>query len=57
MYFGIPQVGTKGKDGVYLENTQLEPDHLVNLDPESARDGRDTQIARAVEVLLEQLGN
>ncbi len=55
--FGIPQVGTKGKDGVYLENTQLEPDHLVNLDPESASSGRDTQIERAVELLLEQLGN
>ncbi|MEM1422657.1 MAG: S41 family peptidase [Planctomycetota bacterium] len=56
-YFGIPQVGTKGKDGVYLENTQLEPDHLVNLDPVSASAGRDTQIERAVEVLLERLGN
>ncbi len=55
--FGIPQVGTKGKEGVYLENTQLEPDHRVNLDPESASRGRDTQIERAVEILLDQLGN
>ena len=53
--FGIPQVGVKGRDGVYLENTQLEPDHLVNLDPESAAAGRDTQIERAVEILLGQL--
>lgn len=55
--FGIPQVGIKGKEGVYLENTQLEPDHLVNLDPESAAAGRDTQIEKAVEVLLNQIGN
>ena len=54
--FGIPQVGVKGRDGVYLENTQLEPDHRVNLDPESAAAGRDTQIETAVEILLEQLG-
>jgi C-terminal processing protease CtpA/Prc len=55
--FGIPQVGTKGKDGVYLETTPLEPDHLVNLDPESASSGRDTQIERAVQLLLDQLEN
>ena len=53
--FGIPQVGVKGRDGVYLENTQLEPDHRVNLDPQSAAAGRDTQIERAVEILLRQL--
>ena len=55
--FGIPQVGTKGKAGAYLENSQLEPDHLVNLDPESASAGRDTQIERAVARLLELLDN
>ncbi len=55
--FGIPQVGVKGRDRVYLENTQLEPDHLVNLDPESAAAGRDTQIEKAVEVLLREIDN
>jgi len=53
LVFGIPQVGAKGQDGTYLENQQLEPDHRVRLDPESAAEGRDTQIAKAVEVLLE----
>jgi tricorn protease len=53
--FGIPQVGIKDRNGNYLENQQLEPDHLINLDPESATDGRDTQIERAVEVLLGEL--
>jgi len=53
--FGIPQLGVKTLDGVYLENTQLEPDHKVNLDPESASKGEDPQIAKAVEVMLQQL--
>lgn len=55
LVFGIPQVGTKGVDGRYLENLQLEPTHLVRLDPEDAAAGEDTQLLRAVEVLLEEL--
>lgn len=55
LIFGIPQVGIKGRDGTYLENQQLEPTHLVPLDPESAAAGRDTQVLKAVEVLLGKL--
>lgn len=55
LIFGIPQVGTKGDDGVYLENTQLEPDHLVTLPPEDAAAGRDTQLLEAVRVLLDEI--
>jgi Tol biopolymer transport system component/C-terminal processing protease CtpA/Prc len=55
LLFGIPQVGMIDlDDGSYLENAQLDPDHLVNLDPESAARSEDPQIARAVEVLLSQ---
>ena len=53
LIFGIPQVGTKGKDGEYLENEQLEPTHRQPLGPDAVRAGRDTQIEKAVEVLLE----
>lgn len=53
--FGIPQVGTKGADGQYLENQQLEPTHEVPLPPEAAAEGRDTQIEAAVRVLLDQI--
>jgi len=56
LVFGIPQVGTKGRDGKYLENRQLEPTHRVPLDPESAAGGTDTQIEAAVEIMLEKLG-
>jgi Tol biopolymer transport system component/C-terminal processing protease CtpA/Prc len=53
--FGIPQVGTKGVGGDYLENQQLEPDHTARITPEDAAAGRDTQIEKAVEVLLRGL--
>lgn len=56
LIFGIPQVGAKGADGDYLENKQLEPTHKVNLDPGSAAAGIDTQLLKAVDVLLEELG-
>lgn len=55
LVFGIPQVGTKGAEGYYLENTQLEPTYEVPLDPESAAQGTDTQLLKAVEVMLKQL--
>ncbi|MGP1345181.1 MAG: S41 family peptidase [Phycisphaerales bacterium] len=55
LVFGIPQVGTKGADGRYLENTQLEPTHRVPLTPEDAANGRDTQLLEAVRIMLRQL--
>jgi len=55
LIFGIPQVGTKGADGRYLENLELEPTHEVPLPPEEAAEGTDTQLLKAVEVLLNQL--
>ncbi|USN99495.1 MAG: PD40 domain-containing protein [Phycisphaeraceae bacterium] len=56
LIFGIPQVGCKGSDGEFLENHQLEPTFKVPLDPESAAKGIDTQLLKAVEVLLDQVG-
>lgn len=53
--FGIPQVGTKGASGTYLENDQLEPTHKVPLDPASAAAGTDTQLLEAVRIMLQQL--
>jgi len=55
LYFGIPQVGVKDRDGKYLENQELEPDHLVVNDPESTAKGRDLQLEKAVEILLKKL--
>lgn len=56
IYFGIPQVGIMDKSGQYLENKQLEPDVMVEQDPDVFTNGRDQQIEKAVEVLLKDLG-
>ncbi len=55
LVFGIPQVGMMTQDGKYLENLTLEPDVLVYNDPNSMSKGEDPQLAKAVQVLLEQL--
>lgn len=52
LYFGIPQVGTIGNDGKYLENNQLEPDIKVMNMPEDFANGIDKQIQAAVKELL-----
>jgi len=55
VYFGMPQVGTLDMSGNYLENLQLEPDYKVDNDYETVITGRDQQLEKAVQVLLEQL--
>lgn len=52
--FGIPQVGVTGKDGRYLENQDLIPDVIVYNTPETLLQGRDLQIEKAVEVMLQE---
>lgn len=52
IYFGIPQVGTIGNDGKYLENNQLEPDIKIMNMPEDYANGIDKQIQAAVNELL-----
>jgi tricorn protease len=54
LVFGIPQVGMVGVDGKYLENTQLEPDIVVKNNYEMLVKGRDQQLEKAVEVLIQQ---
>lgn len=55
LYFGIPFVGYRTAEGTYLENTQLEPDVLVPLDPNKALKGIDTQLEAAVATLLQDI--
>jgi len=52
LLFGIPQVGMVGRDGNYMENTQLEPDIRVELPPEDGPTKRDRQLEAAVKHLL-----
>ena len=53
LVFGIPLVGVKDMQGNYLENQQLQPDVEVYNTPEAQLSGEDTQLKRAVEVMLQ----
>ena len=55
LVFGIPQMGVRNLNGQYLENQQLQPDIKVAISPEDAATGNDTQLTKAVEVLLKQI--
>lgn len=52
IYFGIPQLGIKDKNGNYLENQQLEPDIQIWNDYGSLAKGRDLQLEKAIEEML-----
>ena len=55
LMYGIPVVGYRMDNGVYLENYQLEPDvHVLNA-PETIVKGEDTQLKKAVEELLKDI--
>jgi tricorn protease len=56
LYFGIPEVGFVDERGQYMERTQLEPDIRVDNDPKSVAEGRDPQLERAVQELMEADG-
>ncbi|MDE7153347.1 MAG: peptidase S41 [Muribaculaceae bacterium] len=55
MVFGIPVVGYRTAEGNYLENTQLEPDVKVPVNPANVIKGDDLQLKAAVETLLHDL--
>lgn len=55
LYFGIPAVGYKTDEGIYLENLQLEPDVTAPLNLVKSIDGEDSQLETAVKELLKEL--
>jgi len=55
LVFGIPMVGTIGKEGRPTENLQLEPDIKVQNDYKSVLAGKDAQLERAVKEMLEEI--
>lgn len=55
LIFGVPVIGFKTAEGNYLENTQLEPDIKVALDPVKSVEGEDAQLRVAVETLLKDI--
>lgn len=55
LVYGIPAVGYRTADGIYLENTEVRPDVLVDLDPVKALKDEDSQLEAAVAELLKQI--
>lgn len=53
--FGIPQVTWLDNDGIPMENNHFDPDYEIDNDPQLEAQGRDQQLEKAVEVLLQQL--
>jgi Periplasmic protease len=53
--FGVPQVAIKDMRGKYLENQELFPDIEIYNDPASVLKGKDAQLEKAVETLLQGL--
>lgn len=53
--FGIPMIGTIGKEGRTTENMQVEPDIKVPLPYEDLLNGEDTQIEAAVKEMLKEV--
>lgn len=57
LVFGIPMIGNYGvKEQRLLENFQLEPDVRVTLPYDAFINGKDTQIEKAVEEMLKEIG-
>ena len=55
LYFGIPVIGYRQADGVYLEGLQLEPDVKVANSPDTIWKGEDLQLQAAVKTLLKDI--
>jgi len=55
LVFGIPQVTWTDTEGDALENKHFDPDHEIDNDPQLETQGRDQQLEKAVDVLLNDL--
>jgi len=55
MYFGIPVMGVRDIEGDLLENKHLDADYWVDNAPSVESEGRDQQLEKAVQVLLDKL--
>ncbi|MBN2054197.1 PD40 domain-containing protein [bacterium] len=55
-WFRVPTTGWYTIDGRNMENTGATPDVMVDRSPTEIEDGRDSQLKKAVELLLEEIG-
>ncbi len=54
LILGIPEVGFRDEQGRFMEKTQVEPDVKVRNDQKSIAEGKDLQLEKAVEILMQQ---
>ena len=53
--WGMVPVSAKNKQGEWMENNQMTPDILIKNQPETIISGKDEQLEKAIDVLLEQI--
>lgn len=53
--WGVVPVSAKNKAGEWMENNETNPDIVVKNSPELIANGRDEQLERSIEVLLNEL--
>jgi tricorn protease len=54
LIFGIPEVGYRDEQGHFMEKMQVEPDVKVWNDPKSIGEGKDQQLEKSVELLMQE---
>jgi tricorn protease len=52
LILGIPEIGHRDEKGELMEKTQVEPDVKVRNDAESTGEGKDSQLEKAIELLM-----
>ncbi len=53
LILGIPEVGFRDEKHQFMEKTQVEPDIKVRNDQKSIAEGKDQQLEKAVEILMQ----
>jgi C-terminal processing protease CtpA/Prc len=54
-YWGVVPVSAKNKADEWLENNETDPSIIIKNDPDVINTGRDQQLERSIEVLLQDL--
>jgi tricorn protease len=54
LLFGIPEVGYRDEKGHFMEKTQVEPDVTVRNEPKNIAEGKDQQLEKSVELLMQE---
>ena len=55
-FWGVVPVSAKDKNGRWMENLETDPDYVVKNKPGVIDAGRDEQLEKAIEVLMEEVG-